>query len=234
MATKIAKFNFSKRQGLRSHLPPLIIHLEQLFNVEEKQLVIDNMMTILRKELTEMIPLPIKGERGDIGSKGEQGKSVIGVPGLQGLPGKKGITGRDAVVDVEAIMSRILPLIPKPIDGIDGVSPKIADILKEIEPEMEKIRQVVRRRQTPAKAGGGMGNPQHQVFTISSSTTTVTTDFPIAAGGTAIFNFVYENANLERTNHYTVGSDRRTITFGSDIQTQFENNTTASITYVRG
>ena len=92
----------------------------------------------------------------------------------------------------------------------------------------------IKARSGGGSKGGGMGDVQHETFSISVGTTTIKTAHPIAGAGNAIMNFTYQNANLERTNHYTVGSDKRTITFDSEVQSQFENNKTVALTYIRG
>ncbi len=120
---------------------------------------------------------------------------------------------------------------------LDMANGKMTSINKNVIRGIDDMFNELSSRISRVKAGipgGGMGDPQHQVFNISAGTTTVTTTHSIAAGGNAVMNFVYDNANLERTNHYTVGSDNKTITFNTDVQAQFENNTTASITYIRG
>lgn len=171
----------------------------------------------------------VKGDKGD-SIKGDKGDNIKGDKGDKGDRGDfiKGDDGKDGSPDEPKEIAKKLNTLEKEVDR---------KVIKGIDDEFLKIRKEisnVKREKGGGGGGGGMGNPQHQVFNISSGTTTVTTTFPIAAQGNAIMNFTYENARLELTNHYTVGSDRKTITFNSDVQAQFRNSTTAAITYIRG
>ena len=59
------------------------------------------------------------GLAGKDGADGINGKD--GAPGLAGVDGKDGTPGRDApAVDVDAVVAKVLPLIPVPKDGRDG------------------------------------------------------------------------------------------------------------------
>lgn len=109
-------------------------------------------------------------------------------------------------------------------------------VIDGLEKKFELLKQTIQniKRGSGGTGGGGMGNTQHETFAISAGTTSITTAYPIAGSGNAIFSFTYENARLEMTNHYTVGANRKTITFHADIQAQFINNTVAAITYARG
>jgi hypothetical protein len=90
------------------------------------------------------------------------------------------------------------------------------------------------RKSVGAMRGGGIGNIQHETFSISAGTSSVTTAHPIGGSGNAIFKASYENASLDKDVHYTISTNRRVINFVSGLQAQFVNNTTFSITYMRG
>ena len=76
--------------------------------------------------------------------------------------------------------------------------------------------------------GGGMGNPNHQSFSVGPSTTTFTTTYPIAAGGAAIWAY-YNGQLIVRGTHYTVGSDNRTGTLLFTPQ----DSTTIDVIYIQ-
>ena len=157
------------------------------------------------------------GEDGEDGNKGNDGYSP-----------KKGVDyfdGKDGSPDTP---EQIVEKLNKTEQSIE------LKAIKGLENELKTLRQNVAGSKSGKGKGGGMGNVQHETFNISAGTTTVTTTYPIAGQGQAVFNFTYENARLEMTNHYTVGSDGKTITFNADIQAQFVNNTVAAITYIRG
>lgn len=102
----------------------------------------------------------------------------------------------------------------------------------------EWMKKVQRRLESGGSAsagkGGGMGNPQHEEFTVTTATTTITTAYPIAAGGYAVMNCRYQGQALDFGTHYTVGSDHRTITLDSTMTAQITDGDKISITYIRG
>jgi Collagen triple helix repeat (20 copies) len=65
-----------------------------------------------------------KGEKGEPGQIGERGEK--GDPGEAGLPGRDGIDGKDA--DEEAVIHRVLQLIPAPEKGDPGQNGKDAEV----------------------------------------------------------------------------------------------------------
>lgn len=175
---------------------------------------------------------------GKPGKDGEDGK-----PGKDGLHGKPGVTP-----DPVLIAKMASEFVKQGEDGSPDTPDEIATKLNSLEGVLklslfagleDKLKDLKRALLVSKKdkklggGGGGMGDTQHETKDITSATTTITTDFPIANDGKAIFSFTYNNAVLERTNHYTVGADRKTITFDSDVQAQFENNTTVYIIYAR-
>jgi len=172
-----------------------------------------------------------KGEMGERGFEGPQGESVQGPPGTlgengkdgrDGLPGRNGENGKDGAETFTDEMREKLKSFP---------------IFSEVKRLITETAQTLTRREAArggGKGGGGMGNPQHESFSISSATTSVTTKFPIAANGTAIFPFTYQGQVLILNVHYTVGTDKKTLTFVPAVQAQLNNNSTVAITYVRG
>lgn len=155
-----------------------------------------------------------KGEKGDDGYTPVKGKDYFN--------GENGKDGKDGSPDKPEQIAEKLNKTEQSIS---------LKVIRGLENELKTLRQNISGGK---KGGGGMGNVQHETFSISAGTATITTAFPIAGNGKAIFTFTYENARLEMTNHYTVGTDNKTITFHADIQSQFVNNTVAAITYIRG
>lgn len=101
--------------------------------------------------------------------------------------------GKDA--DETRIVERAVKLIPKPQDGKSPTKKALKALMKPLFQEYEE--KLVKRVNTaikglrgklggPVKQGGGMGNWTHQVFEISSATTSVTLNSRVAAGGNAI------------------------------------------------
>jgi len=133
---------------------------------------------------------------------------------------------------VEAkIKEVVLPTYEEIARGIEGL--ELAKKLDYHSGLKNQPRQVSRASKTTKVGGGGLGNVQHERFTINAGTTTITTAYSIADAGNAIFKSAYQGGVLDKDVHFTVGSDYRTITFNTDVQTQFENNTIFSITYSR-
>lgn len=126
--------------------------------------------------------------------------------------------------------------IAKSVIPADKSEKIIESLKKEINKLEEKFNKAEEKRRKTVSGGkpGGMGNPQHESFAISSATTTITTSYPIGAEGTAIMNFHYQNSQLFLGTHFTVGSNKTTITFDSSVTAQFEDGMVAKITYIRG
>lgn len=138
-----------------------------------------------------------------------------GPQGIQGKPGKDG--SPDTAKQV-----------------VEKVNKEGGVKMAAIEGLLDKIESIKKTARGGGKSGGGMGNPQHEVKSISAGTTSVTTTYPIAANGTAIFSASYEGQILDLNVHYTVGANRKTITFDSGVAAQLADNTAFSITYIRG
>lgn len=222
--------------------------------------VAENEIKEIRKEfesrIAELERNPVKEAFGKLemlkGKKGDRGDSIKGDKGDRGDGGKDGNTpivgidfpfpenGKDA--DDEKIIKEVTKNIPKPENGKDGSPDKGEDIVKKINtlpitPETQidasHIKNLPKAGKVKKKGGGGMGDVIHETFDISAGTTSIVLANEVAANGNAIMTFTYQNARLEMTNHYTVGGDRKTITFNSDVQAQFTNDTVCAITYIR-
>jgi len=173
--------------------------------------------------------------KGDKGDKGEDGYS----PNVSSII-------KEAVKQVESKIK-----IPKNgEDGEDG-SPDTPDMVinkvnlsdKKIKAsriegffeEIKSLKDLFKKSQAyKTKPSGGMGLPIHETFNISTGTISVTTEYPIAGNGNAIFKSNYEGSGMDKDIHFTVGADRKTINFNSTVQAQFADGTTFSITYIRG
>lgn len=138
-----------------------------------------------------------------------------GPQGIQGKPGKDG--SPDTAKQV-----------------VEKVNKEGGVKMTAIEGLIDKIEAVKKTARGGGKSGGGMGNPQHEVKSISAGTTSVTTTYPIAANGTAIFSASYQGQILDLNVHYTVAANRKTINFVTAVSDQFANSTSFSITYIRG
>lgn len=126
------------------------------------------------------------------------------------------------------------PQGPKGNDGSPDTAKQILKKLKKtgipvslingLEQEIKNLRRSIRGGN---KAGGGMGNLQHESKNVNSSTTSITTTYPIAANGAAIWAY-YQGQLIVRGTHYTVSGKTLTLTFTPD------DGTVIDIQYVRG
>lgn len=217
--------------------------------------------TWMNNVTSELARQGLKGDKGDAGKDGTDApvideaalfdRLVKRIP--PPIPGSAGKDGKDAEsVNEDALVAAVLSQVPPPVPGKDG-SPDLPDeVVAKVNKASVKIRQGqveglsedlmrmatnIRERAGKAgggKGGGGMGNPQHETFAITAATTSVTTAFPIAAQGNAIFKSAYQGMALDKDMHYTVGANRKTLTFDAGVAAQFESNTIFSITYIRG
>jgi len=119
----------------------------------------------------------------------------------------------------------------KLIEKINTQEESIAiSIIKGLTKRLEAIEREIRRKDKKGSGGGGgMGMPQHETFAVSSATTTITTNYPIAFNGNAIMTANYQGSFIVRGTHYTVGGDRKTLT----LLFTPENETSIDIIYVR-
>lgn len=76
------------------------------------------------------------------------------------------------------------------------------------------------------KSGGGMGNVQHETKPVSAVTTSVSTTYPVAAGGRAAWVY-YMGQFLVYGTHYTISGTTVTLTFDK------VDSTFLDITYIR-
>lgn len=177
-----------------------------------------------------------KGERGD---KGERGESIVGPEGPQGPQGK---SGKDSTIP-----GPIGPQGPAGRDGAPDTAEQVRDkiqslkgdarldknAIKGLAEELGLIMRTIKAKiiaGKDGKAGGGMGNVQHESFDVSSATTTVTAAYPIGGAGYAIFGMYYNGQQVHRGSHYTVGTNRRTLT----LTFTPEDSTKITIVYMRG
>lgn len=146
----------------------------------------------------------IKGEKGDKGDKGDQGIqgiqgfSIKGDKGDRGEKGDKGDKPRDGVdgisPKIETIVKEVLTKIPIPKDGI---SPKIEDIVSKIKQEPLHLKDIKGTKELIEflklggfRGGGGSGSSTGGLFTPQGITTA--TVGGIVAGtdlGTTPFTF---------------------------------------------
>lgn len=181
----------------------------------------------------------LKGEKGNQGEQGKEGKSGIqgkpgpeGKAGPQGKPGPEGKSGK--TVTKEDLIPLIKSLLPKDAskDQEKIIRDLFAKLEKSITDRLAKMEDKKRRTVSGGKAGG-MGDPQHETFNITTATVTITTNYPIAAMGNAIFKCAYQGQTLQKGTHFTVGIDNQTVTFVPAVRAQFENSTVMELTYAR-
>lgn len=203
--------------------------------------------------IAAQIPEPVHGKNGDNGKTPSEKELLRLIKSVMPKV-KDGITPTRS-----ELLALIIPLIPKVKSGEDGkdgsvitkkqlkekinsisggveiaVIKGLATRLQTLEQMIRESNRIKRQHGGGSKGGGGMGNPQHETFTISAGTTAITTNYPIAAGGNAIFKSAYQGMALDKDVHFTVGANRKTITFDTGVAAQFENNTVFSLTYIRG
>ena len=124
-------------------------------------------------------------------------------------------------------------------DGSPDTPPEIAkklnstkesvkmSVIYGLKEKLEELKKSIKKG--GGSKGGGMGNPQHESFALTDSTTSVMTQYSIAAGGNAIFTARYQGQALIFGTSYTVSGDNRTI----NLLFTPVNGTYFDITYVR-
>lgn len=131
-----------------------------------------------------------------------------------------------------------IPQVPKAEEILADVLAKLGDIqitinaVAGLEERLNKldqnIRTVKQRKGGSTGGGGGMGNWANKSFTGDGSTTQYTLDSMVAGSGTGIIVLI--NGQMQELGtHFSVGSDRKTITF----TTAPEENDAIFINYVR-
>jgi hypothetical protein len=172
-----------------------------------------------------------KGEKGDTGEKGDQGEPGLdGTNGIDGIDGKDGNDGRDGIdgkdgkdaesIDIESVVEKVVSKISKPQEKL--LTMQMVDGLSQ---ELEIIRKNI-RSQNSSKGGSGMGNWNHQQFSTSSVTTTVTLSNNVAANSTALL-VRYNGQLLAHGVQYTISGKTVSFTFTLD------DSSTVDVTYVR-
>lgn len=150
--------------------------------------------------------IPKDGKEGKAGPRGKDGISIRGLAGKDGKAGKNGKPGKDGSPDKPLKIAEKLNTLTEKVDR---------SVIKGLERDLGLIRTSVQRslreKGGGASKGGGMGNVQHETKEVSTTTTTISTNYKIAGGGFAIWAY-YQSALIVRGEHYSVGSDQKTIT----------------------
>ena len=177
-----------------------------------------------------------KGDKGEKGMKGDRG--LVGPPGDPGKHGKDGVDGRDA--NEEVVAKKVLGMIPKPIDGKDGIngSPdtpiQIAEKLNTLEEKvditvirgLQKTIQVLQRNIQDVKKrdymGGGGGSSSGGTWytevptgTIDGANMTFTVANTVGSSGKSMF-LLYNGQVQEYGTHFTVSGSTITMTFAPE------------------
>lgn len=177
-------------------------------NVEKQSREVISTFSNLSKEIEKK-----RGPKGDKGDKGDVGIALDGSDGRDGSP--------DLPIDIK-----------NKLEKLKGEKRLDKSAIKGLEELFNDFKRAINNLTTKkGGGGGGMGQPQHETFAISAGTISVTTSFNIAAGGNAIFKAAYEGAELHKDTHFTVSG--KVITFDSDVQAQFLNDTNFDVTYIR-
>jgi hypothetical protein len=137
-----------------------------------------------------------------------------GPQGIQGKPGKDGSPDT-----AKQVVEKVNKQGGVKITAIDGLLDKL-DAIKKLS--------------RGGKSGGGMGDPQHESKSVGTSTTTINTNYPIAANGNAIYKVAYRNFIWHKGIHFNVGSNRKTITLTQEARNVLVDNSTIELTYTRG
>jgi hypothetical protein len=200
------------------------------------------------------------GKKGDKGERGDRGeKPVLGVdyriPTVDDIVAKipKPKDGKDGYVPVKNkdYFDGYAPIKGKDYfdgkDGKDGREIEPKEIVKKLESlsgnsrlstsavrnldeKLQELMQMIRRIPSGRRSGvgGGMGDVKNETNNTSSATTTLTTAHMIL-GGAAVW-LDYNGQTLARGTHFTVGSDRQTIT----LLFTPEDATTIQVIYIVG
>lgn len=146
-----------------------------------------------------------KGDKGDRGEKGEEGDTIIGPKGADGRDGRDGKDGKNGLDGKDGEDGK---------DGKDGKSIDKEEILKEVRPEFQKMRNEITRglKQKGGGGGGGIGLPTQFSFTGDGVTTSFQLSANVMAGGRAIWAY-YQGQWIQPTTHYTVSGKTFSTTF---------------------
>ena len=160
--------------------------------------------------------LTMKGDRGESGRDGRDGFSPniskIARDILLQIPHPK--DGKDAVVNEDNIIEKIVEKLLKKgglrIEHINGLEAQLRSISS---------------RAALGGGGGGMGDPIHQSFSVSSSTTSITLSDTPTAQGNAIWMY-YNGQFLVKGTHYNVSGKTVSLLFTP------ADNTTIDVTFI--
>jgi hypothetical protein len=228
MRTLQRVFSYLEKNMAKSEeLKLLANEIKSLPNPEEVKLDVkkdlDSFGKMFDKEIKRIKSLE-DGKDGLNGKDGKDGRD--GVDGKDGKDGRDGIDGKGGVNGKDGINGK---------DGKDG-SP---DTPEEVVSKVKKLgipmsavngleEALYRARSKKSGSGGGMGNVENELKSVSSATTSITTNHPIL-GGAAVW-LDYNGQTLARGTHYTVGSDRQTIT----LTFTPDDGTTIQVIYIVG
>lgn len=194
----------------------------------------------VKRAVTALVQLE-KGEKGDDGISPDSNEiadivmTKIRIP-EDGRDGRDGMDGKDGKDGEKGEKSDSNPDTPKQIaEKINTLEEVIEQhTIKGLNMFMQSVQNAVREARKPVARGGGMGNPQHETFNLTTGSASIITAFPIAVSGNAVMGARYQGQTLNMIEHYTVGSDNRTITFNSELRNQFIEGGKFAITYIRG
>lgn len=156
------------------------------------------------------------------GRDGKDGKP--GKDGHRGLDGKNGHDGKDGRDGTEITPQEVAQKLNTLKSTI-----KIS-VIEGLEERLSSVLRVAKEKSTQKNGGGGLGNIQHESKNVSSASTSISTNYPIAGGGFAIIGAYYQGEFITRGTHYTVGANRKTLT----LTFVPIDNTTIDLVYIRG
>lgn len=183
---------------------------------------LENNITELENELQEKVNT-LQGPQGETGLQGEAGKDadpeVVANIVLNKIPKQEEITAQSIAIKLETLKG----------DERIGIP-----VIKGLKEYLDNLTRAIREKvKSSSGSGGGIGNIQHEKFNVDETTTTITAIYPIAGNGTAIIGLFYNGQQQHRGTHYTVGTNKKTITllFTPDSSPPQSEIT---ITYIRG
>lgn len=133
--------------------------------------------------------------------------------GQPGKDGKPGVPGKDGSPDTP----------DQVVEKVNTASKKVK--ITAIEGLTDELRKA--RRENGGKSGGGMGNPQHEIHNVNSSSTVITLTYSPAAAGRAIWMY-YQGQHLVYGTDFTVNERSVALLFTP------VDNTYIDVTYLRG
>ncbi len=181
--------------------------------------IFKNVQKAIVTDIKQFVIQEIKVQKGLPGEKGDAGPA--------GKDGSSGPAGKDGSPDSPQDIATKLNTLTGAVD---------MSVIKGLQEMFANMQRVFNQRERGggSPGGGGMGNPQHERFNVTTATSTITLVYKIAAQGEAIMAGRYQGQVLDKDVHYTVGNDYKTITFDSTMQAQFTDGDVVSFTYIRG